>query len=88
MHLEPAKPVVITPARYVLLPVATLMTGYTVKAIQCKIARGDWQEGDEVMMRGTGRRDAVSIFARYQVVPALFSLDSRGERDRSATAVV
>ncbi len=45
MHIEPAKPVVITPARYVLLPVATLMTGYTVKAIQCKIARGDWQEG-------------------------------------------
>jgi hypothetical protein len=27
------------------MPVATLMTGYTVKAIQCTIARGDWQKG-------------------------------------------
>jgi hypothetical protein len=45
MHIETTKPVVITPARYVLLPLAKDMTGYTVKAIQCKIARGDWQEG-------------------------------------------
>ncbi len=33
------------PARYVLMPLATLVTGYTVKAMQRKIERGDWQEG-------------------------------------------
>ena len=38
-------PVVLASARYVLLPVAQLLTGYTVKAIQRKIERGDWQEG-------------------------------------------
>jgi hypothetical protein len=38
-------PVVVASARYVLLPLAHLLTGYTVKAIQRKIERGDWQEG-------------------------------------------
>jgi hypothetical protein len=38
-------PVVLASARYVLLPLAQLLTGYTVKAIQRKIERGDWQEG-------------------------------------------
>ena len=33
------------PSRYVLMSLATLMTGYTVKAMQRKIERGDWQEG-------------------------------------------
>jgi hypothetical protein len=37
--------VVIAPARYVLLPLAHLLTGYSVKAIQRKIERGDWPEG-------------------------------------------
>jgi hypothetical protein len=37
--------VVLAPARYVLLPVAHLLTGYTVKAMERKIERGDWQEG-------------------------------------------
>ena len=36
---------VLAPARYVLLPVAHLLTGYTVKAMERKIERGDWQEG-------------------------------------------
>jgi hypothetical protein len=36
---------VLTPARYVLLPLAQLLTGYSVKAMQRKIERGDWQEG-------------------------------------------
>lgn len=31
--------------RYVLLPLAHLLTGYSVKAIQRKIERGDWPEG-------------------------------------------
>jgi len=41
------KGIVITPARYVLLPVASVMTGYTVKAMERKIERGDWLEGRE-----------------------------------------
>lgn len=32
------------PARYVLLPLAQLVTGYSVKAMQRKIERGDWIE--------------------------------------------
>lgn len=38
-------PAAVLPARYVLLPLAHLITGYTVKAIQRKIERGDWIEG-------------------------------------------
>ena len=36
---------VLSPARYVLLPLAQMLTGYSVKAMQRKIERGDWQEG-------------------------------------------
>lgn len=39
------KAVVVASARYVLLPLAHLLTGYSVKAIQRKIERGDWPEG-------------------------------------------
>ena len=35
----------VTPARYVLLPLASAITGYTVKAMERKIERGDWPEG-------------------------------------------
>jgi len=35
----------IAPARYVLLPLASAITGYTVKAMERKIERGDWVEG-------------------------------------------
>ena len=38
-------PVVIGTARYVLLPLASLLTGYSVKAMERKIERGDWLEG-------------------------------------------
>ena len=37
--------VVVASARYVLLPLAHVLTGYSVKAIQRKIERGDWPEG-------------------------------------------
>lgn len=37
--------VVVAPARYVLLPLANAITGYTVKAMERKIERGDWIEG-------------------------------------------
>jgi hypothetical protein len=36
---------VLSPARYVLLPLAQMLTGYSVKAMQRKIERGNWQEG-------------------------------------------
>jgi len=38
-------PVVVAPARYVLLPLAMTLTGYSVKAMERKIERGDWLEG-------------------------------------------
>jgi hypothetical protein len=41
--LAPSSPVL--PARYVLLSLASMITGYSVKAIERKIERGDWQEG-------------------------------------------
>ena len=43
-RLSPNAPV-LSPARYVLLPLAQMLTGYSVKAMQRKIERGDWQEG-------------------------------------------
>jgi hypothetical protein len=51
MNLEIAQPhstdapSVVGTARYVLLPLANLLTGYSVKAMERKIERGDWQEG-------------------------------------------
>ena len=60
MHTELLKPVVITPARYVLLHVAALMTGYSVKAMQAKIWGGDWQEG-KVWRRAPDGRLLVDI---------------------------
>jgi hypothetical protein len=38
-------PIMLSPARYVLLPLAQMVTGYSVKAMQRKIERGDWEEG-------------------------------------------
>lgn len=40
-----SRPVTVSPARYVLLPLAQSVTGYTVKAMERKIERGGWQEG-------------------------------------------
>ncbi|MDY6948716.1 MAG: excisionase [Pseudomonadota bacterium] len=34
----------VVPGRYVLLSLASLVTGYTVKAMERKIERGDWVE--------------------------------------------
>ncbi|MEJ0034849.1 MAG: excisionase [Gammaproteobacteria bacterium] len=45
MDTELSIPFTVKPARYVLLPLANIITGYTVKAMQGKIQRGDWQEG-------------------------------------------
>lgn len=45
MDVETERPLVLAPARYVLLPLANLVTGYSVKAMERKIERGDWVEG-------------------------------------------
>jgi len=39
--------VTLHPARYVLIELAEAVTGYTVKAIENKIARGEWRQGRE-----------------------------------------
>jgi hypothetical protein len=48
------------PSRYVLLPLATALTGYTIKAMQRKIERGDWVEG-KVWIRAPDGRILISI---------------------------
>jgi len=60
MDIELSRPVVIAPARYVLLPLANVITGYTVKAIQCKIHRGEWPEG-KVWRRAPDGRILIDI---------------------------
>jgi hypothetical protein len=54
------KPIVVAPAKYVLLPLAEAMTGYTVKAIERKIERGDWIEG-KVWIRAPDGRILLNI---------------------------
>jgi len=46
----------LTPARYVLIPVASIVTGYSVKAIEKKIDDGVWAEGKEWRRAPDGRR--------------------------------
>jgi hypothetical protein len=46
--------------RYWLLPLATAMTGYTVKAMRRKIERGEWIEG-RVWIRAPDGRILISI---------------------------
>lgn len=45
----------VTPARYVTIPLAATLTGYTVDAIETKIARGVWVEGREWKRAPDGR---------------------------------
>jgi hypothetical protein len=42
---EQPQAMVVAPVRYVLLPLANRVTGYSVKAMERKIERGDWVEG-------------------------------------------
>ena len=42
-------------SRYVLLALAAQMTGYTVKAMERKIERGDWIEGKVWLRAPDGR---------------------------------
>jgi hypothetical protein len=56
--------VVVATARYVLLPLANLLTGYSVKAMERKIERGDWQEG-KVWRRAPDGRILIDVMG-YQ----------------------
>jgi len=58
------EPIVVGTARYVLLPLANLLTGYSVKAMERKIERGDWQEG-KVWRRAPDGRIVIDVLG-YQ----------------------
>lgn len=45
----------VVPSRYVLLELAKAITGYTVKAMERKIERGDWVENREYRRAPDGR---------------------------------
>jgi hypothetical protein len=57
-------PIAVATARYVLLPLANLLTGYSVKAMERKIERGDWQEG-KVWKRAPDGRIVIDVLG-YQ----------------------
>lgn len=63
-HSSTPPPLVVAPARYVLLPLANAITGYTVKAMERKIERGDWAEG-KVWRRAPDGRILIDILG-YQ----------------------
>ena len=46
---------VVGPARYVTIALAAMLTGYSVSAIETKIARGVWLEGREWKRAPDGR---------------------------------
>ena len=46
-------------AKYVLLPLAEKLTGYTVKAMEQKIDSGVWLEGEVWMRSPDGRRHII-----------------------------
>jgi hypothetical protein len=60
----PGVPIVVSTSRYVLLPLANLLTGYSVKAMERKIERGDWQEG-KVWKRAPDGRIVIDVLG-YQ----------------------
>ena len=45
------RPVQVAAARYVLIPLASTVTGFTPSAIRTKITRGVWVEGREYVRR-------------------------------------
>jgi hypothetical protein len=63
-HSTKPPPLAVVPARYVLLPLANAITGYTVKAMERKIERGDWAEG-KVWRRAPDGRVLIDILG-YQ----------------------
>jgi hypothetical protein len=90
MSLETARrhttdaPIVVGTARYVLLPLANLLTGYSVKAMERKIERGDWQEG-KVWRRAPDGRIVIDVlgYQRWVESPkATVASHSRGLDDQ------
>jgi hypothetical protein len=57
----------VAPARYVLLPLAHWVTGYTIKAMERKIERGDWAEG-KVWIRAPDGRIHIDIVGYHKWV--------------------
>ena len=57
---EQPPPVAVVPARYVLLSLAHAVTGYSVKAMERKIERGDWIE-DKVWRRAPDGRILIDL---------------------------
>lgn len=46
--------ILVQPARYVRIPLAAIMTGYSVKAIRMKIAEHAWREDHEYIKAPDG----------------------------------
>jgi hypothetical protein len=61
------KPVPVATARYVLPALAQILTGYTVKAMERKIERGDWAEG-KVWVRAPDGRILIDIVGYHKWV--------------------
>jgi hypothetical protein len=83
-------PVVVGTSRYVLLPLANLLTGYSVKAMERKIERGDWQEG-KVWKRAPDGRILIDVlgYQRWVEGPkAAVASHSRGLEGRRASLPV
>ena len=78
-------PIVVATARYVLLPLANLLTGYSVKAMERKIERGDWQEG-KVWRRAPDGRIVIDVLGYQRWVegpsPAVHSEKIDGQKAR------
>ncbi len=60
VRAEVEQRVTVAPARYVLLPLASLLTGYSVKAMERKIERGDWQQ-DKIWRRASDGRIVIDL---------------------------
>lgn len=70
VHVSPTlqeKPIPIATARYVLPALAHVLTGYTVKAMERKIERGDWVEG-KVWVRAPDGRILIDIVGYHKWV--------------------
>jgi hypothetical protein len=83
-------PIVVGTARYVLLPLANLLTGYSVKAMERKIERGNWQEG-KVWRRAPDGRILIDVLGYQRWVespkPAVAS-HSKGHEGRRTSLPV
>ena len=84
-HGSPEVPIVVATARYVLLPLANLLTGYSVKAMERKIERGDWQEG-KVWKRAPDGRIVIDVLGYQRWVEgtraAVHENNSEGQKMR------